>query len=184
MHHGVAFEQDSNGYVELLRAGETPFSVGLGSVANLISADEETHSYLMGAYDDLSSASFGQFGYELRSDRAIFYWNTETYCDEGAGRLNEYEIILHDSGQVDWNFNTADVSCFDFDLFSCIYLGHDQEQLFEIAGGSLPSPRPSSTSSEKRPSCESSGAISSFSEACNAADDRQRSIISQSRLDG
>jgi len=134
----VAFDQNSNGYVELLRAGESPYDYGYGYVSDLIGSGTPPHTFLMAAYDDLSSSYYGNFGYRFYVDRVVFYWNTETYCDEDYGYLNLFEIILYADGRVRWNFAEASVDCWDYDLFSGIYLGYDRQELHELAQGYIP----------------------------------------------
>lgn len=124
------FDMDSNGYVQLLNAGETPRNYGYGTFSQLTYLRGET--YLMAAYDDLSSDYNGFFGYKLNADNAVFYWNTETYSDEDYGLLNEFEMILSDSGDVRWNFNTAEYSYYDEDLFTGLYFGISQTSLTAI----------------------------------------------------
>lgn len=134
----VAFVQDSNGYVELLRAGETANEYGYGEVAELTQYGDPHHTYLMAAYDDLSSDEYGEFGYDVQSDRVVFNWLTETYYDEGEELINEFQIVLHADGTVRWNFISADYEYYDYDLFSGVYLGYEAMQLFEIAREMIP----------------------------------------------
>ncbi|UCD74200.1 MAG: hypothetical protein JSV91_10465 [Phycisphaerales bacterium] len=137
----VAFTQDSNGYVELLRAGEQPYHHGYGYVDELVNYTEDdgpTHTFLMAAFDDLTSEEYGLFGYRLEADLAAFYWNTETYSDVGGNLMNEFEIVLFTDGTVQWNFNTADYAGYDYDLFSGVYLGYDSQTLIEVASGMIP----------------------------------------------
>ena len=137
----VAFTQDSNGYVELLREGEQPYHYGHGYVNNLINYTDDgpTHTFLMAAYDELSSQYYGLFGYRLEADRATFYWNTETYSDDDNNLLNEFEIVIfYADGRVQWNFNTADYVSYYYDLFSGLYMGHDSQTLVEVASGMIP----------------------------------------------
>jgi hypothetical protein len=97
------------------------------------------HTFIMAAYDDLSSAYFGEFGYDVQTDRVVFHWNTETYYDRNSGHLNEFEIVLFDDGTVQWNFLSASFSSFGYDLFSGMYMGGDVQQLVEIARDAIPS---------------------------------------------
>jgi len=119
-----AFDMDSNGYVELLSGSETPTYYSYGSVDGLIDDNTSTATYLLIAYDDLSSDYYGAYGYQLMPDRAIFYYMEETYYDEGAFALNNFEMVLYDDGSIDWNFRLADYMGFDYDLFSGLYLGN------------------------------------------------------------
>ncbi len=117
------FDMDSNGYVELLSGTQDPTEYGYGGIQELID-ENPTSTYLLAAYDDLSSWEYGYYGYALQHNRAIFYYNTETYYDEGYELLNNFEIILNSNGKVQWNFNYADYDDYDFDLFSGLYFGN------------------------------------------------------------
>ena len=134
----VAFEMDANGYVELLKDGEDSYDFGYGSVDELTEEDDPDHTYLMAAYDDLSTDEAGSFGYEIQEDRVVFYWYTETYDDSGNDLLNHFQIVLYADGRVQWNFILADFVDFDEDLFSGIYLGGDDTRLEEIARETIP----------------------------------------------
>ncbi|NOY52560.1 MAG: PEP-CTERM sorting domain-containing protein [Deltaproteobacteria bacterium] len=119
-----AFDMDSNGYVELLSWTETPTGYGYGNVDDLI-ADNSSATYLLAAYDDLSSYDYGAYGYDdSLSDRVIFDYLTETYEDEGCFYLNNFEMILYQNGTIDWNFRFADYDSYDNDLFTGLYLGN------------------------------------------------------------
>ncbi len=117
------FDMDSNGYIELLSATQPPNGYGYGAIQELID-DNPTSTYLLAAYDDLSSDDYGYYGYALESNRAIFYYNTETYYDEDHELLNNFEVILNSDGSVQWNFNYADYDDYDYDLFSGLYFGN------------------------------------------------------------
>jgi hypothetical protein len=128
------FDMSSDGYIELLTdAGDVPTSYGYGSVVGLLYdvgfGADPTSTYLLAAYGDLSSAFNGYYGCKLFSDRAVFYYDTETYQDEDLELLNNFEVVLYDDGNVQWNFNSADYDAFDFDLFSGLYLGNTQTLL-------------------------------------------------------
>jgi len=118
-----AFDMDSNGYVQLLTGAQVPNEYGYGYVSDLIAFDPSA-TYLLAAYDDLSSEYYNYFGYLLEPNRAIFYYDTETYYDEDSEYLNNFEIILNDTGEVQWNFNNADYNDYDYDLFSGLYFGN------------------------------------------------------------
>ncbi len=82
-------------------------TIAMDSLSDLI-GDDPGATYLMAAYDDLSSDDYGYFGYKLNADNAVFYWNTETYYDADSELLNEFEMVLFDSGDVRWNFDTSE----------------------------------------------------------------------------
>ena len=127
------FDMDSNGYVELLTsAGDTPTGYGPGSVAGLTGADTSS-TYLLAAYDDLSSWLYNYYGYKLLSDRAVFYYDTETFQDEDSDLPNVFEIILYDDGQVRWNFDSADYAFYSYDLYTGLYFGNSQTLLEGIS---------------------------------------------------
>ena len=131
------FDINSNGYVELLTsAADSPADYGYGDVAGLIDYDD-TSTYLMAAYDDLTSEYYGYFGYKLLPDRAVFYYDTETYEDEDYEYLNTFEIILFDDGSVQWNFQWADYDWYGYDLFSGLYFGNT-ETLLELTSDEIP----------------------------------------------
>ncbi|MFG0252658.1 MAG: hypothetical protein ACF8NJ_07300, partial [Phycisphaerales bacterium JB038] len=134
----VAFVQDANGYVELLRDGDDFYEYGAGYVADLVSEGDPDHTYLMAAYDDLSSERYGCYGFRLDAGYVIFYWITETYDDVGQDLLLESEIILNSDGRVDWNFRNDEYSQFTYDLYSGLYLGHGTQQLVEVKSQSFP----------------------------------------------
>ena len=143
------FDMGSNGDIELLTdAGDVPTGYGYGSISGLTSSDSSA-TYLLAAYDDLSSEAYGYFGYKLFSDRAVFYYDTETWQDSYGYLLNNFEVILYDDGNVQWNFNYADYDLFDYDLFSGLYFGNTQT-LLELTSDDIPSessylaPEPSS----------------------------------------
>ncbi len=117
------FDMDANGYVQLLGASQTPENYSYGSISGLI-AYEPSATYLLAAYDDLSTYYYGYYGYKLNSDNAVFYWNTETYDNEDEDLLNEFEVILYQDGSVRWNFNTAEYDDYGYDLFTGLYFGN------------------------------------------------------------
>lgn len=118
-----AFDMNSNGYVELLWGSQSPVDYEYGYIDDLID-DDDAATYLLAAYDDLSSDANGYFGYKLFSDRAIFYYETETYYDDDDDLLNLFEMILYSNGDVQWNFNYADYEDWDYDLYSGLYFGN------------------------------------------------------------
>ncbi len=131
------FDLDSNGYIELLTgASDLVTGYGYGSVSGLIN-DDTSSSYIMAAYDDLTTSSYGYFGYVLNADNAVFYWNTETYDDDDSELLNVFEVILYDTGVVRWNFDTADYSSYGYDLFTGLYFGNSGT-LLEANRDSIP----------------------------------------------
>ncbi len=134
----VAFAMSADGYVELLKNGESSYGYGEGEVDDLTEEGDPDHTYLMAAYDDLSSDYGGFFGYSILTDRVVFTWLTETYDDEEDGDFNFFQIVLYDDGRVQWNFYFADFDDYDYDLFSGIYLGGDARQLKEIARETIP----------------------------------------------
>ncbi|RMF97527.1 MAG: PEP-CTERM sorting domain-containing protein [Candidatus Schekmanbacteria bacterium] len=130
------FAIDSNGYVQLMDEFDTDSNYGYGYEYDLI-ADNPDGTYLMAAYDDLSSYYYGHYGYKLESNRAIFFWYTETYDDEDSDYLNEFEIILYDTGRIEWHFGWQDYDSYGYDLFSGIYLGNTG-QLAELTSDIIP----------------------------------------------
>jgi len=135
------FDMSSDGYVELLTdACDVPTSWGGGSIGDLTTFNP-SETFLLVAYDDLDSLKAGYYGYKLFSDRAVFYYDTETFQDGGPGPgpdlLNNFEVILYDDGNVQWNFNSADYKYFDQDLFSGLYLGNTQT-LLELTAYQIP----------------------------------------------
>jgi hypothetical protein len=143
------FQMGSNGDIELLTdAGDVPTGHGYDSISGLISWDSSS-TYLLAAYDDLSSEAYGYFGYKLFSDRAVFYYDTETWEDSYFDILNNFEVVLYDDGNVQWNFNYANYESFDYDLFSGLYFGNT-ETLLELTSDHIPeqksylAPEPSS----------------------------------------
>jgi hypothetical protein len=134
------FDMDSNGYVELLSgAQDAPTGYGYGSITDLIN-DDPASTYLLAAYDDLDSGDMAfssYYGYKLYADRAVFYYNTETYADSGSDMLNEFEIILYKNGDVQWNFGYAGYSSYDYDLYSGLYFGNTGT-LLELTRDNIP----------------------------------------------
>ena len=134
------FDMDSNGYVELLTdEDDDPTEYGGDYIDNLIMEDPYS-TYLLAAYDNLSSDEYGYFGYKLFGDGAVFYYETETYADEGNYILNNFEVFLYDDGRVQWNFNYADYyyEADDYyDLFSGLYFGNTGT-LLELARDGIP----------------------------------------------
>ena len=123
------FDMSSNGHIELLTdACDVPTGYSLGYVQGLINQDP-CSTYILAAYDDLSSLSYGYYGYKLFPDKAVFYYDTETYCDGGYNLLNNFEVILYDDGNVQWNFNYAYYECYNFDLASGLYFGNTETLL-------------------------------------------------------
>jgi hypothetical protein len=123
------FDMSSNGYIELLTdACDVPTGHGRDTIDLLISADP-CATYLLAAYDDLDSFFYGYYGYKLFSDRAVFYYDTETWQDSWWDILNNFEVVLYDDGNVQWNFNYANYESFDYDLFSGLYFGNTQTLL-------------------------------------------------------
>jgi hypothetical protein len=123
------FDMSSDGYIELLTdAGDVPTGYGWGYISGLTSFDSSA-TYLLAAYDDLTSSYYGYYGYKLLPDRAVFYYDTETVCDGDYALLNNFEVVLYNDGKVQWNFNYADYECFGYDLFSGLYFGNTQTLL-------------------------------------------------------
>lgn len=123
------FDMSSDGYIELLTdAGDVPTGYGWGYISGLTSFDP-CSTYLLAAYDDLTSSYYGYYGYKLLPDRAVFYYDTETVCDGDYDLLNNFEVVLYNDGKVQWNFNYADYECFGYDLFSGLYFGNTQTLL-------------------------------------------------------
>jgi hypothetical protein len=123
------FDISSDGYIELLKDGnDVPTNYGYGSIDDLINdtdyGADPNSTYLLAAYDDLSSFYNGYYGYKLHSDLAVFYYDTETYEDEDSKLLNNFEVILYSDGRVQWNFNYADYNYSSYDLFSGLYFGN------------------------------------------------------------
>lgn len=131
-----AFDMDSNGYVQLLSGSQTPVAYGWGGIQDLID-DAPSATYLLAAYDDLSSEYYGYFGYKLLSNKAIFYYLTETYDDDDDDLLNLFEMILYNNGDVQWNFDYAYYYDWDSDLFSGLYFGNTGT-LLELFSDEIP----------------------------------------------
>jgi hypothetical protein len=139
----TSFQQTSDGCVELLRTGDAPYGYSYGPVDELIAytgsvPEDPRHTFLLAAFDDLDSEYQGVFGYEADSDRVIFYWLTETYDDDDDGLPNEFEIILGNDSSVRWNFNYAYYAGYGYDLFTGLYLGHNDQVLYEITREEIP----------------------------------------------
>jgi hypothetical protein len=131
--------QDSNGYVELLRDdAEDDYAFGYGSLRGLLDSGDPRHTFLMAGYDDLNSWYGVDFGYRVETDRVTFYWETETYCDAGSGILNRFQIVLYSDSRVQWNFDYANYACNSNDLFSGLYIGHNDNDLVEVYWMFLP----------------------------------------------
>jgi len=127
------FDMSSDGYIELLTdACDVPTGRGWDSIDGLITFDP-CATYLLAAYDDLSSLEAGYYGYKLFSDpnRAVFYYDTETYQDtpSAPAQLNNFEVILYEDANVQWNFYYAEYNWFDQDFFSGLYFGNTQTLL-------------------------------------------------------
>lgn len=131
------FDLNSNGYIELLvGAGDVPVDNEYDSVADLIAADSNS-TYLLAAYDDLSSEFYNFYGYKLLSDRAVFYYDTETYDDDDDDLPNVFQVILFDDGNVQWNFRWSNYKDYDYDLFSGLYFGNTGT-LLELISDDIP----------------------------------------------
>jgi hypothetical protein len=133
------FDMCIDGYIELLTdACDTPTGYGWGRVDDLIydepNGADPNATYLLAAYGDFDSTVYGYYGYKLFSDRAVFYYDTETWQDRyvEGGQLNNFEAVLYDDGNVQWNFNSAKYEYFDQDFFSGLYFGNTQT-LLELA---------------------------------------------------
>ena len=131
------FDLNSNGYVELLTGpGDVPIDYDYGSVSGLIGADASS-TYLLAAYDDLTSYYYNFYGYKLLADRAVFYYDTETWADEDNDYPNVYQVILFADGRVQWNFRFSNYSSYDYDLYSGLYFGNTGT-LLELISGDIP----------------------------------------------
>ncbi len=120
------FDMCIDGYIELLTdASDVPVNHGPGNIDGLIN-DDPNATYLLAAYGDFDATYDGYYGYTLFADRAVFYYDAETYQDSGYNDLNNFEVILYDDGTVLWNFNDAGYNYFDTDLFSGLYFGNTQ----------------------------------------------------------
>ena len=54
------------------------------------------------------------------------------------GLLNEFQIVLHFDGHVEWRFNYANYAGFGYDLFTGLYYGQDRQELVELFRGFIP----------------------------------------------
>jgi hypothetical protein len=135
------FDMCIDGYIELLTdACDTPTGYGWGRIDDLIydepNGADPNATYLLSAYGDFDSTVYGYYGYKLFSDRAVFYYNAETYQDRwpapDPAELNNFEVVLYNDGNVQWNFNSAEYDLFDQDFFSGLYFGNTQT-LLELA---------------------------------------------------
>ncbi len=84
------FDMCIDGYIELLTdACDTPTGYGWGSIDDLRydepNGADPNSTYLLAAYGDFDSTAYGYYGYKLFSDRAVFYYDTETFQDGGPG---------------------------------------------------------------------------------------------------
>jgi len=139
----TSFLMTSDGFVELLRDGEAPFGWYYGYVNNLVNRNggvpgNPTHTYLLAAYDDLSTSYNGMYGYSVESTKVRFYWNTETYADSESKRLNEFSLTLYDDATVRWDFYDSAALQFGYDLFTGIYLGYADRVLHELTRNRVP----------------------------------------------
>jgi len=139
----TSFVMTSDGFVELLRTGDTPYGWFYGHVDDLVSRTggvpgNPTHTYLLAAYDDLSSSYNGMCGYSVEPTKVRFYWNTETYEDSESERLNEFSLTLYDDSTVRWDFYDAAALQSGYDLFTGIYLGHADRVLYELTRNRIP----------------------------------------------
>ncbi|MHC5111571.1 MAG: hypothetical protein ACYTHJ_17025 [Planctomycetota bacterium] len=138
----IAAQQNSNGHIELLRTGDTPYNQSYSAIGDLISYDGgiggPTHTYLLAAFDDLTSYYFGYYGYRLAGDRVEFVWRTETYCDDEDYLLNDFKITVFPDGTVRYDFGQAHYACHGYDLFSGVYLGYGEEYLYELVSYDIP----------------------------------------------
>ena len=134
------FTQSSNGYVELLREGELAYDASYGRVWDLIGSGTPHHTFLMAAYDDLSSSSVGGYGYRTEPGAVTFYWETPTYADSDGTTLwvNFFQIVLRADGTLQWNFASQGVVSYDNDLYTGIYLGYGVNELYQLAAGTIP----------------------------------------------
>ncbi|WJW75281.1 VPLPA-CTERM sorting domain-containing protein [Thiohalobacter sp. IOR34] len=131
------FDMDSNGYIQLLTDTGSASGSGYGSIDDLI-LDDSSATYILAAYDDLDSYYYGYYGYTLFSDRAVFNYTTETFGDGGSGRLNIFQVVLHDDGRVNWNFMASGYQYYEYDLFTGLYLA-DTNELVEVIRNDIPS---------------------------------------------
>jgi hypothetical protein len=69
----------------------------------------------------------------------VFYYDTETFQDTGesGAQLSNFEVILYEDANVQWNFNYANYEWFDEDLFSGLYFGNTQI-LLELTRYNIP----------------------------------------------
>jgi hypothetical protein len=134
------FAMSSNGYVELFRDGETAYGPSYGSVGYLTDYSTPSHTYLLGAYDDLNERYFGGYGYRTEPGRVTFYWETQTYEDADGtyAGVNIYQIAVESDGTVQWNFGSEAVMAYGNNLFTGLYLGYDARTLYELYAGELP----------------------------------------------
>jgi uncharacterized membrane protein len=120
----------SNGYIELLEAGEEPASLDTydWSDYDYVSYFWETYEnsdFIFAWMDDLSSYYFGYYAakYVPEMDVVVIQWTTETYYDEGYNLLNSFQLWLSPDGSIKWNFNYFNYENYDYDLYSGIYDG-------------------------------------------------------------
>lgn len=139
----VKFEQSQSGYVQLMANGDVYTEVHSNTVHFLIGDDTENGAYLMAAFDQYDGSVGGSFGYRKLADRVIFYWNLETADDATDltfDNPNEFQIVLYDTGQIDWNFNSATftVGSLVYDGYTGLYLGSPNELHGAIGAGGTP----------------------------------------------
>lgn len=139
------FRMDTNGYA-ILGDASVGYGPGYGPLWGITGYyGNSTDTFILAAYDDLTSDDEGFAGFVLGSDQVLFHWNEETYYDEGDGYLNEFQAVLSAGSEVQWNFNTANYTGWDYDLFTGLYFGGDGSDssgvLIEIIRDEIPTNR-------------------------------------------
>ncbi|MBW2702808.1 MAG: hypothetical protein JRF33_18455, partial [Deltaproteobacteria bacterium] len=162
-HVFTSFQMSSNGLVELLGDSESPVNPGYGYLTTVTESDP-SHTYLLVAFDDLSSSYNGYYGYTLEADRAVFTWNTETYSDADYGLLNQMQAILYMDGRVQLNFGMSRMESYSNDLASGLFLGYEQGRWIPVAEGYIP--ENASWLIEASRDCNSNGGL----DACDILD--------------
>jgi hypothetical protein len=122
---------NTNGLIELLESGEScRFWCGIWS----------THSHgehinrmdaIFASNDDLQTEDSSDYlGVFNLGDRIIVEWKGTTYDDAVAGENLpiHFQVVLHQDGNVIWNFKTMDWNRMDGDMFTGAYAREEDEE--------------------------------------------------------
>lgn len=116
----ISIDVDSNGEIELLESGESCYDCSDYGTHY----DGQYYDSIFALDDDLEMnpgdiGGNAQYGLCNLGDKIIVQWRGSTYSDYDRNNYPiDFEVVIHQNGDVQWNFKTLNYSGYGYDLFS------------------------------------------------------------------